>query len=118
MYTFGFAVVVGLSLLLLRCEASQLSERDVQIARPNNILNGNELYRRLQNEPVLTTKTTVSGSGQMLRTAEQQKLGNPAGTGELRTATGGFVYTLLVTLTVLAFLSNGAFLVYVFWLSK
>ena len=38
--------------------------------------------------------------------------------GEIRTATGGFIYTLMVTLTVVAFLSNGAFLVYVFWLSK
>jgi hypothetical protein len=40
------------------------------------------------------------------------------GSGEIRTATGGFVYTLMVTLTVVAFVSNGAFLVYVFWLSK
>ena len=38
--------------------------------------------------------------------------------GEIRTATGGLIYTLMVTLTVIAFLSNGAFLVYVFWLSK
>lgn len=38
--------------------------------------------------------------------------------GEIRTATGGFIYTLMVTLTIVAFLSNGAFLVYVFWLSK
>lgn len=40
------------------------------------------------------------------------------GEGEIRTATGGLIYTLMVTLTVVAFLSNGAFLVYVFWLSK
>ncbi len=40
------------------------------------------------------------------------------GTGEIRTATGGLIYTLMVSLTVVAFLSNGAFLVYVFWLSK
>lgn len=35
-----------------------------------------------------------------------------------RTATGGFVNTILVFLTVFAFLGNGAFMVYVFWLSK
>lgn len=35
-----------------------------------------------------------------------------------RTATGGAIYTLMVTLTVFAFVSNGAFLVYVFWLSR
>lgn len=40
------------------------------------------------------------------------------GEGEIRTATGGLIYTLMVTLTVVAFLSNGAFLIYVFWLSK
>lgn len=34
------------------------------------------------------------------------------------TATGGLVYTLLVFLTGVAFVGNGAFLVYVFWLSK
>jgi hypothetical protein len=35
-----------------------------------------------------------------------------------RTATGGFVNTILVFLTIFAFLGNGAFMVYVFWLSK
>lgn len=35
-----------------------------------------------------------------------------------RTATGGFVNTIMVALTVFAFLGNGAFMVYVFWLSK
>ena len=35
-----------------------------------------------------------------------------------RTATGGIINTLLSFLTVLAFLGNGAFMVYAFWLSK
>ena len=35
-----------------------------------------------------------------------------------RTATGGIVNTIMVALTVFAFLGNGAFMVYVFWLSK
>ena len=40
------------------------------------------------------------------------------GVNDMRTATGGLIYTLMVMLTVVAFLSNGAFLIYVFWLSK
>ena len=36
----------------------------------------------------------------------------------LRTATGGFINTIMVALTIFAFLGNGAFMVYVFWLSK
>lgn len=41
--------------------------------------------------------------------------GNPS---VVRTATSGLVYKIMVTLTIFAFVSNGAFLVYVFWLSK
>jgi hypothetical protein len=36
----------------------------------------------------------------------------------IRTATGGFIYTLMIILTGFAFVGNAAFLVYVFWLSK
>ena len=43
-----------------------------------------------------------------------ENLGGPVS----RTATGGFVNTIMVSLTVFAFLGNGAFMVYVFWLSK
>jgi len=35
-----------------------------------------------------------------------------------RTATGGIINTLLVLLTIVSFIGNGIFLVYVFWLSK
>ena len=38
--------------------------------------------------------------------------------GEIRTATGGLINTLMVTLTIFAFIANGAFLIYVFWLSN
>lgn len=41
-----------------------------------------------------------------------------ASSKSIPTATGGLVYTLLVFLTGVAFVGNGAFLVYVFWLSK
>lgn len=36
----------------------------------------------------------------------------------IRTATGGFINTVMILLTVFAFIGNGAFLIYVFWLSK
>lgn len=36
----------------------------------------------------------------------------------MRTATGGAIHSLIVMLTVFAFLGNGAFLVYVFWIAK
>lgn len=36
----------------------------------------------------------------------------------IRTATGGLINTVMIVLTIFAFLGNGAFLVYVFWLSK
>jgi hypothetical protein len=36
----------------------------------------------------------------------------------IRTATGGIIYTIMISLTVIAFIGNGAFLVYVFFLSK
>jgi len=35
-----------------------------------------------------------------------------------RTATGGVINTLLVLLTIVSFIGNAMFLVYVFWLSK
>eukprot|EP01040_Poterioochromonas_malhamensis_P004191 gene4191-4486_t len=37
---------------------------------------------------------------------------------ERRTATGGIVNSIMIVLTVIAFIGNGLFLVYVFWLSK
>ena len=36
----------------------------------------------------------------------------------VRTATGGFIYTLMVLLTILAYIGNAIFLIYVFWLSR
>ena len=36
----------------------------------------------------------------------------------VRTATGGFIHTIMVFLTIVSFIGNGAFMVYVFWLSR
>lgn len=70
------------------------------------------------NDPIGSTgdpsgKTLV----QQAREPTEQSEGSER-TGEIRTATGGFVHTLMVVLTVFAFLSNGAFLIHVFWFSK
>jgi hypothetical protein len=69
--------------------------------------------RRLQGETLSASKVQPT-----LRSEGQSKDEYTGDASEIRTATGGFIYTLMVTLTVVAFLSNGAFLVYVFWLSK
>lgn len=49
-----------------------------------------------------------------LRVKQEEDLSNQ----HIRRATGGIIYTLIMMLTLFAFLGNGAFLVYVFWLSK
>lgn len=36
----------------------------------------------------------------------------------IRTATGGLINQIMVVLTFVAFIGNGAFVIYVFWLSK
>jgi hypothetical protein len=36
----------------------------------------------------------------------------------IRTATSGIIHRLLVFLTLVAFVGNGFFMIYVFWLSK
>ena len=58
----------------------------------------------------------------------ENSISEPATSGEIsnendeipvmRTATGGFVNTIMVYLTVLAFIGNGAFMIDVFWLSR
>jgi hypothetical protein len=69
----------------------------------------NSWYHLIDTEMRRALQTTVS------RNPEDDYLSD---NGEIRTATGGFIYTLMVMLTIVAFISNGVFLVYVFWLSK
>lgn len=64
------------------------------------------------NVRVLSTETLVGSNSN-----ENQQIDDNTET-PIRTATGGLIYQLMVTLTVIAFLANGAFLIYVFWLSK
>ena len=44
------------------------------------------------------------------------KIINPLPSDRERTATGGFVHTVLVLLSLVAFLGNGAFMIFVFWM--
>lgn len=62
------------------------------------------------NEPIRGDTATI---GLLKEIIEEKEFDNYA-----RTATGGIVNTIMVALTVFAFLGNGAFMVYVFWLSK
>lgn len=59
----------------------------------------------------------VTGGIPVAKVAEIDEFDN-FGVPVSRTATGGFVNTIMVALTIFAFLGNGAFMVYVFWLSK
>jgi hypothetical protein len=79
----------------------------------------NTRFRRALQEAITTATSAAAAVNVAAAPVEKSKDDDYSqGNGEIRTATGGFVYTLMVTLTVVAFVSNGAFLVYVFWLSK
>lgn len=57
-------------------------------------------------------RLTDGGANTELIDAEKDSVDSP------RTATGGIIHTLLVTLTICSFIGNAIFLVNVFWLSK
>ena len=62
-------------------------------------------------------RTAASGAAATSHDAGTDANGND-GLPVSRTATGGIINTLLSFLTVIAFIGNGAFMVYTFWLSK
>lgn len=70
---------------------------------------GLEVKAELAEANLLSANVDVVGGG------EADK-----GDGEYapRTATGGIINTLMVILTIVSFIGNFLFLVYVFWLSK
>ena len=53
-----------------------------------------------------------------LSEAEIKTVNEQKGESSIRTATGGPIKRILIFLTIIAFGGNGAFLCYVFWLSK
>lgn len=87
------------------------SNRNVlAISNSNAQLRGGQIAKEYQ--PELIARDEFDG-GLHAETEDIDNLG-----GSSRTATGGFVNTIMVALTIFAFLGNGAFMVYVFWLSK
>ena len=108
--------VVFLMLVLLQGRnnyfiAAQIIENDVGISSSSNLRTTTDLK--------LSSSSVGGGIA---------GVGIPGGAGSdynendglpvSRTATGGIINTLLSFLTVLAFVGNGAFMVYAFWLSK
>jgi hypothetical protein len=67
-------------------------------------------------EAAAVVKTVVTSDPVSLQQAEIKK--DDDSVPYARTATGGFINTIMVFLSVVAFVGNGAFMVYVFWLSK
>ena len=90
---------------------AKLSDRNNMAVRESNVyLRGDKNSAAYQSE---TIRNEFDG-GLLTEVEDIDNIGEPLS----RTATGGFVNTIMVALTVFAFLGNGAFMVYVFWLSK
>lgn len=80
----------------------------------------NSSSSELQNHRVVLDVSAKTGGAQDLN-----KPGIPSnpsidkeGESAPRTATGGIINTIMVFLTIVSFIGNALFLVYVFWLSK
>lgn len=95
--------------VLSQSASIQLFHRQEQ-ENPKKVMlrSGFDSSRKLDNE--------VVAPGAVIETAKATE--SPEEEKVFRTATGGFISTILILLTAVAFIGNGAFLVYVFWLSK
>lgn len=79
----------------------------------NSDSNDSNSNRQLLEETIVTDIDT--------KTKQKDEIASNKGndpTPIVRTATGGFIHTIMVFLTIVSFIGNGAFMVYVFWLSK
>lgn len=86
------------------------SSKELHIVNePNPFLRGSEEIKKVRDYPAREDSRNVEVRDAAAYIEEDNLL---------RTATGGFVNTIMVALTIFAFLGNGAFMVYVFWLSK
>jgi hypothetical protein len=92
---------------------SDLSRHLYNADEPNLHLRGSEDLMRTDPDD-FSKKDVIALKDAKMIIADYDSLDMPVS----RTATGGFVNTIMVALTVFAFLGNGAFMVYVFWLSK
>ena len=105
-------LVLLLLLLLLLKVPSVFSDSRSYVSKKNTH-NDREL---------LESEVIIGGGGPGLEKEYQQQ--QPQTTGETtttikrtRTATGGFINSVLNFLTICCFIGNGVFMIYVFWLS-
>lgn len=116
--------MVALRLLLIAvvlCAAAFATQhRILQASHVDANTHNNEKPHDNQNAPNANLAAAVASSAvDVSRDASAATVDAATVSGKsIPTATGGLVYTLLVFLTGVAFVGNGAFLVYVFWLSK
>ena len=82
----------------------------------NNKDVNNNNRRQLLEEKILSTEKKID----TIISTEEKNIEKEEGeqTPIVRTATGGFIHTIMVFLTIVSFIGNGAFMVYVFWLSR
>jgi len=82
----------------------------------NKDVNNNNNRRQLLEETILSTEKKMD----TIISTEEKNIEKQEGeqTPIVRTATGGFIHTIMVFLTIVSFIGNGAFMVYVFWLSR
>jgi hypothetical protein len=105
--------LVKWSILLTILHLGMTNPETVGQVSPSEVKN---LEIRQQIEPIVIKQDMQENTFGELKTEVTNDDTKPQKT--TRTATGGIIYTFLTLLTAFAFIGNGAFLIYVFWLSK
>jgi hypothetical protein len=107
--------------VMMMITIATLSRSTVQRSIPNlQVISTTELNQDLVNSVIIRRRrrrATSQGAGGDLN---ENSMVDDENENEqyVRTATGGFIYTLMVLLTILAYIGNATFLIYVFWLSR
>lgn len=107
--------------VMMMVTIATLSRSTVQQSIPNlQVISTTELNQDLVNSVIIRRRrrrATSQGAGGDLN---ENSMVDDENENEqyVRTATGGFIYTLMVLLTILAYIGNATFLIYVFWLSR
>ena len=96
--------------------SSSSSSRSSSSSSRSSIANSNSVSRHLEETTTTVVTDIIDTKINTKNENNIDKVNDP--TPILRTATGGFVHTIMVFLTIVSFIGNGAFMVYVFWLSK
>jgi len=103
-----------LLIIVLLCSLNSISSSSSSSS--SSIANSNSVSRHLEETTTVVTDIIDTKINTQKHENNIDKGNDP--TPILRTATGGFVHTIMVFLTIVSFIGNGAFMVYVFWLSK